>query len=109
MTSSAKARASAIRLCAFDSSNWTKVLDDLVVPAGHDSDNNLGLFCDSPFLLDTRTAITGQWRYVKSDTVGNSDPNWSDGSATGLAEVQFFDTFIPALPDAPKGTTLLFR
>lgn len=92
-----------------DNSAWTKVFDDLVIPAGHDSDNSLGVFYDSPFLLDTRAAISGQWRYIKFDTVGNSNPNWFDATATGLSEVQFFETFTPPASTDKKGTVVFIQ
>ena len=76
-------------------SDWTQVFDNIEIPMGDDSDNASSDYYDSPFVLNTQTAITGQWRYVKISNEGNANPNWGDPSYTGLGEVQLFETFVP--------------
>ncbi len=94
---------------ASDFSGAVTVFNDLEIPCGGNEDNGLGQYYDSPLLLDTRTAIGGQYRYVRITNVGNSPANYGSGTYSGVSEVQFFENCYPAVPPPPKGTIVLFR
>jgi hypothetical protein len=95
-----------------DYSDAVTVFDNLEIPCGGNEDNAVSKY-DSPFLLDTSTAIVSPYRYVRITSVGNGSPNYGNNTGgpgyCGLAEVQIFETYVPAVSPAPKGTMILLR
>jgi hypothetical protein len=87
-------------------SDAVTAFDNLEIPCGGNEDNAVSKY-DSPFLLDTRTAISGQYRYVRITNSGNSPANYGSTSYSGISEVQFFEAYYPAVPPPPKGTVIL--
>jgi len=55
---------------------------------------------DSPMLLDLRT-VSGQFQFVRITNIGKATPNWGNTAYAGLAEVQFFQTYV----DVPEPAT----
>ena len=69
------------------------------IPMGDDSTDTGSDFYDSPLVLDTRTAISGVWRYVRIANVSGSTGYWGGlNNRLGLAEVQLFETYTVAAP-----------
>ena len=108
-TGHAKAAMRKIDVLVANSANFSDAVtafDNLEIPCGGNEDNAVSKY-DSPFLLDTRTAISGQYRYVRITNSGNSPANYGSTSYSGISEVQFFEAYYPAVPPPPKGTVIL--